>query len=111
MDNLFPLPSPTFAHNILPKPFLPLFLRNGKHHCLPNTGPPSFPPSSPLTHTHTLTHTHKKTGKSAVAERPETRVVNAKLKGYFSEEEVVQLEVARREVPSSAPQYWQKVCV
>ncbi len=40
---------------------------------------------------------------------PTAKMINGKMVGYFSEEQVVALYEARREIPSNAPQYWQKV--
>ena len=47
--------------------------------------------------------------KQAAAQEPTAKVVNGKLVGYFTEEQVIALVEARREIPSNAPQYWQKV--
>ncbi|GAB5036558.1 Hypothetical protein NocV09_04200270 [Nannochloropsis oceanica] len=47
--------------------------------------------------------------KPAASAEPTARVVNGKLQGYFTNEQIESLEVARREVPSSAPSYWKKI--
>lgn len=40
---------------------------------------------------------------------PTTRGANGKLQGYFSEEQVEALIVARSTVPSNAPKYWETI--
>ncbi|TFJ80767.1 hypothetical protein NSK_007944 [Nannochloropsis salina CCMP1776] len=50
-----------------------------------------------------------KLGRTKEAKESTARVVNGKLEGYFTNEQLQALEVARREVPSSAASYWQKI--
>lgn len=47
--------------------------------------------------------------KAAAAQEVTARMMNGKLVGYFTEDQVIALVEARREIPSNAPQYWQKV--
>lgn len=47
--------------------------------------------------------------KAPAVQEVTAKVINGKLVGYFTEEQVVALVEARREIPSNAPQYWQKV--
>lgn len=47
--------------------------------------------------------------KKPAAAEPTAKMVNGKLVGYFTEEQVIALVEARREIPSNAAQYWAKV--
>ncbi len=47
--------------------------------------------------------------KAAAPAEPTARMVGGKLQGYFTNEQIEALEIARREIPSSVPGYWNKI--